>query len=83
MNEQRRLSYPDEVALLICGIYINNYLSGMGRDPLNRSLHYNRTVENVKKGCISDVQASTSPHVSRINRVIVLIGCHLSYLTQP
>ncbi len=50
--------------MLICDIYIRNYLNSTGREPSERSLHYNGTIENVRKACIADVQREDWPHVS-------------------
>jgi len=50
--------------VLICDIYIRNYLNSTGREPWERSLHYNGTIENVQKACIADVQREDWPHVS-------------------
>ncbi|CAF2160810.1 unnamed protein product [Rotaria magnacalcarata] len=61
-NYQR--SYADDVIILICDIYIRNYLASMASQPRQRSLHYNRTVDNVQKACRADIQIEDWPHAA-------------------
>ncbi|CAF3895969.1 unnamed protein product [Rotaria sordida] len=58
----QRSSYPTGVIVLICNIYIGNYLKSMAPQPWERSLHYNRTIENVQKACRADIQIQDWPH---------------------
>ncbi|CAF3785970.1 unnamed protein product [Rotaria sp. Silwood1] len=60
--DYQRSSYSDEIIVLICNIYIGNYLKSMGPEPSQRSLHYNRTIENTQKACRADVQVADWPH---------------------
>lgn len=61
-NDQRS-SYSPDVINAICDIYIGNYLKSTGREPSDRSVHYNRTIENARKACLMDVEAEGSAHV--------------------
>ncbi len=63
-TDQQKSSYPNDIILLICDIYIDNYLNTTEHQPWERSLHYNSTIENVRKACLSDVQQTDRPHVS-------------------
>ncbi|CAF1301027.1 unnamed protein product [Rotaria sordida] len=60
----QRSSYPTGVIVLICNIYIGNYLKSMAPQPWERSLHYNRTIENVQKACRADIQIQDWPHAA-------------------
>ncbi|CAF3944424.1 unnamed protein product, partial [Rotaria sp. Silwood1] len=60
--DYKRSSYSIDVIILICNIYIGNYLKSMAPEPCERSLHYNRTIENVQKACRADVQLEDWPH---------------------
>jgi hypothetical protein len=53
-----------EIIQLICNIYIDNYLNSTEHQPWERSLHYNSTINNVRKACQSDVEQTDWPHVS-------------------
>ncbi|CAF3258037.1 unnamed protein product [Rotaria sp. Silwood2] len=61
--DYQRSSYSPDIIILICNIYISNYLKSMAPEPWERSLHYNRTIENVQKACRADVQQADWPHV--------------------
>ncbi|CAF2824206.1 unnamed protein product, partial [Rotaria sp. Silwood2] len=61
--DYQRSSYSPDIIILICNIYISNYLKSMAPEPWERSLHYNRTIENVQKACRADVQQADLPHV--------------------
>ncbi|UJR07945.1 hypothetical protein I4U23_012224 [Adineta vaga] len=63
-DDLRSSSYPDNVVELICDIYIDNYLNTTGREPWQRSLHYNRTIQNARQACIADVQREDWPHTA-------------------
>ncbi|CAF4129919.1 unnamed protein product [Rotaria sordida] len=60
----QRSSYPTGVIVLMCNIYIGNYLKSMAPQPWERSLHYNRTIENVQKACRADIQIQHWPHAA-------------------
>lgn len=62
-EDQQRSSYPADVITLICDIYIGNYLRSTGRDPADRSVHYNRTIDNARKACQVDVEIEDWAHV--------------------
>jgi hypothetical protein len=64
LQDHQRSSYPNDIIVLICDVYIENYLNSTGRQPSERSVHYNRTIKNARKACISDVQQEDRPHVS-------------------
>ncbi|CAF1235118.1 unnamed protein product [Adineta steineri] len=49
---------------LTCDIYIGNYLNSTGREPWKRSLHYNKTIDNVQKACISDIRQENFLHAA-------------------
>ncbi|CAF1249389.1 unnamed protein product [Adineta steineri] len=61
---QQLSTYTDDIIALTCDIYIGNYLNSTGREPWERSLHYNKTIENVQKACISDIRQENSLHVA-------------------
>ncbi|CAF0936883.1 unnamed protein product [Adineta steineri] len=61
---QELSTYTDDIIALTCVIYIGNYLNSTGREPWERSLHYNKTIENVQKACISDIRQENSLHVA-------------------
>ncbi|CAF1249505.1 unnamed protein product [Adineta steineri] len=61
---QELSTYTDDIIALTCDIYIGNYLNSTGREPWERSLHYNKTIENVQKACISDIRQENSLHVA-------------------
>lgn len=45
----------NQTAAQICDTYINNFLASLSRQPSQRDLHYNATIQRIREACVFDV----------------------------